>query len=143
MIVIFFIDLEHLIIPDEIVYPVSVAVILWHGMNHQPLIINYLLSAIVVYLFFRIIIFLTRGRGMGMGDAKLGMLMGLILGFRLTVVSLYLAFLTGALVGVILILIGKKKFGQTIPFGPFLSASTIVVLFWGNILFTWFAARFF
>ena len=69
---------------------------------------------------------------MGMGDVKLVALMGLVLGWPRLAVALYLAFLTGAALSVILILLGKKKFGQVIPFGPFLTASTFITLLWGE-----------
>lgn len=71
---------------------------------------------------------------MGLGDVKLAALMGLFLGYPGIVVALYLAFLTGALVGVILIILGKKRFGEQIPFGPFLSTAAIISLFWGELI---------
>jgi len=80
---------------------------------------------------------------MGLGDVKLAFLMGLVLGFPKIIVAFYLAFLTGALIGVILILARKKKFGEQIPFGPFLSGATIIALFWGEGIMKWFTARFF
>ena len=77
---------------------------------------------------------------MGMGDVKLAGLMGLILGWPKIVVALYLAFLTGALVGVILILLGKKRFGEHIPFGPFLAGATWIALFWEKQILVWYRA---
>jgi len=67
-----------------------------------------------------------------MGDVKLAVLMGLVLGWPGIIISLYLAFLTGAVVGVILILLKKKRFGEHIPFGPFLVTGTFIALFWGE-----------
>lgn len=78
-----------------------------------------------------------------MGDVKLAVLMGLVLGFPKIILALYLAFLTGAFVGVILILVGKKRFGEHIPFGPFLTSATLISLFWGDWILKWFTARFF
>ena len=69
---------------------------------------------------------------MGFGDVKLAFLMGLVLGFPKIVVAFYLAFLTGAFVGIILILVRKAKFGQKIAFGPFLALSTIISVLWGE-----------
>ena len=72
---------------------------------------------------------------MGFGDVKLAFLIGLILGFPKTVVALYVAFLTGAVISIILILGKKKKFkGSTIPFGPFLVIGTFIALFWGEVI---------
>jgi len=87
--------------------------------------------------FFYLLLLITHGRGMGLGDVKLAGLMGLILGWPKILAALYLAFLTGAFFGVILILLGKKKFGQHIPFGPFLTTATFVSLFWGEKIWLW------
>jgi len=142
-IVIFFTDLRHQIVPDEVVYPAILIAFLFLITNYQLLITNYLLSAFGAGLFFLILHLITRRKGMGLGDVKLAILMGLVLGFPKIIVALYLAFLTGALIGVILILARKKKFGEHIPFGPFLSGATIVALFWGEEIMKWFTARFF
>jgi len=64
--------------------------------------------------------------------------MGLFLGFPRIVVSLYIAFLTGAVAGVILILRGKKHFGEQIAFGPFLVIGTFIAYFYSQILISHF-----
>jgi len=135
LVVIFFIDLKYGIIPDTIVFS-SVGVSLFYlFINHKSLFINHLFVGFGAFLFFLLIFLITRGRGMGFGDVKFAFLIGLLLGFPKTTLSLYVAFLTGAVVSIILILAGKKKFrGSTVPFGPFLVIGTIVALFWGNIL---------
>jgi prepilin signal peptidase PulO-like enzyme (type II secretory pathway) len=98
---------------------------------------NYLISTIGASLFFLLLVLITKGKGMGLGDVKYGAFMGLLLGYPGIVVGLYTAFLTGALVGVILIIAKKRKFGQIIPFGPFLVLGTVVAMFWGNQLLNW------
>ena len=60
--------------------------------------------------------------------------MGLLLGYPKIIVALYIAFLTGALVGVILILAKKAKMKSQIAFGPFLAGATFVAWFWGERL---------
>jgi prepilin signal peptidase PulO-like enzyme (type II secretory pathway) len=133
LIVIFFIDLEHQIIPDEILFPVIVLFLLFFlATDYQLLVSNYLLPALGSFLFLFIIWAVTRGRGMGFGDVKLAFLMGLCLGFPRIILAFYIAFLTGAMIGVILILFKKKKFGQHIAFGPFLTLGTFVSLIWGE-----------
>ena len=79
---------------------------------------------------------------MGMGDAKLAGLMGLVLGFPGIIVAMMLAFLTGAFVGVILVLVGKKRFGEHIPFGPFLATATWISLFWGQTIWQFYLEKF-
>jgi leader peptidase (prepilin peptidase)/N-methyltransferase len=139
LVVIFFIDLEHQVIPDEILLPVIFLFLLSKifapHFNTQYLILNTLLPAVGASIFLLIIWALTKGRGMGLGDVKLAFLMGLSLGFPKVVVAFYLAFLTGAIIGVILILVKKARFGQKIAFGPFLAAATVITVLWGEKIF--------
>lgn len=96
------------------------------------------LSAILIGGFFMALIVITRGKGMGGGDVKLGALMGLVLGFPQSLLAVILAFLSGAMVSLILIFGGKKHFGQTIPFGPFLVLGSLITLFWGQQIIDWY-----
>lgn len=69
---------------------------------------------------------------MGFGDVKLAFLIGLALGFPEAIVAIYLAFLTGAILGIILVILKKVRFGQCIAFGPFLAAGAIIAFLWGD-----------
>ncbi len=116
LIVIFFADLKYGIIPDKIVFPAIIVSFAYLFITHPPagdagnsLILNHLLSALGDFLFFLFIYLITKGKGMGLGDVKLAFLMGLVLGFPGTVLALYIAFLTGGFIGIILILWKKKK----------------------------------
>lgn len=95
-------------------------------------------TGLVIGLFFLSLVVLTKGRGMGGGDVKLGGFLGLALGFPQGLVAVMLAFFAGAVVGLGLIIGGKKRFGQTIPFGPFLSLGGLVVIFWGQQILNWY-----
>lgn len=106
-------------------------------MAAEPLYMGVLMGLLIGGFFWGLII-ITRGKGMGGGDVKLGALMGLGLGFPGALLSLMLAFLSGAIFSVGLILMGKKRFGQTIPFGPFLVLGSLVTLFWGNQIMDWY-----
>lgn len=103
----------------------------------QPLIYGSLM-ALSLGLFFYLLIIVTRGKGMGGGDLKLGVFLGLVFGFPYSLMVLMLSFLLGALFGIALILIGKKKFGQTMPFGPFLSLAGVITIFWGAEILSWY-----
>jgi len=139
LLAIFVSDLIYTTIPDEIVFP-TLFIVFIYLILQSP---NFLISNFLIFLltagFFYLLVLITRGRGMGLGDVKLAGLMGLILGWPKIIVALYLAFLTGAFFGVILILLKKKKFGQHIAFGPFLTTATFVSLFWGEKI--WFLAE--
>ena len=134
LIVIFFADLKYGIIPDVITYS-AVAVSFLYTILNTYYIVPFIAAAVSSFLFFLIIFLATRGRGMGFGDVKFAFLIGLLLGFPKTIISLYVAFLTGAIISIILVLTGKKKFrGSTVPFGPFLVIGTLIALLWGDIL---------
>ncbi|MCJ7804855.1 prepilin peptidase [Patescibacteria group bacterium] len=132
---IFLSDLLYRTIPDQIVYPAIVIALLWLIVNNQW---QSVLSGLGAALFFLLLVLLTRWQGMGLGDVKLAGLMGLILGFPKIIVALYLAFLTGALVGVILVLTKRKRLKSEISFGPFLAISTFMALFWGEKIWHFF-----
>ncbi len=133
--VIFLVDLKYGVIPDKILFPAILASLVYLFTIHNSLFIIHFLSSAGAFLFFLFLFLATRGKGIGFGDVKLSFLMGLLLGFPNIVLSLYIAFLTGAIVGLILILWGKRRFfGGKIPFGPFLVLGTFLALFWGNSL---------
>ncbi|MCL5019489.1 MAG: prepilin peptidase [Patescibacteria group bacterium] len=138
-IIIFFEDLKFGIIPDKVVFPAIVVTFFYSLIfNPQSLIIN-LFSATLTFAFFLILFLITKGKGMGFGDVKLSLLLGLVLGFPKIIPSLYLAFLTGAIIGIILIIWRKKKsLKDTIPFGPFLIIGALAGLFWGQQIYAYF-----
>ena len=109
-----------------------------HGLEQFEPLIYGCLMALILGLFFYFLIVITRGKGMGGGDLKLGVFLGLAFGFPYSLVVLMLSFLLGSVAGVGLILAGRKKFGQTLPFGPFLSLAGLIVIFWGGDILNWY-----
>ena len=105
--------------------------------NHALLEVKALLLTVVggliIAAFFYLLIVMTKGRGMGFGDVLLGLLIGLIAGFPRVIPAAFFSFLTGAIVSLILILMQRKHFGQTIPFGPFLILGLVLSFFYGDI----------
>jgi leader peptidase (prepilin peptidase)/N-methyltransferase len=81
--------------------------------------------------FLTAIILMTRG-GMGWGDMEICVFCGLFLGIRLILVMLFLAFVLGAAVGIILIICGKKSKKDYIPFVPFISIASVITIFLGR-----------
>lgn len=79
--------------------------------------------------------------GMGMGDVKLAVLLGLVLGWfgwAQVVVGFFFGFLLGAVWGVALILAGKGGRKTAVPFGPFMIAGCWLALLWGQAIATWY-----
>ena len=148
LIVIFVYDLKHYIIPDQIIYPAIIVAGIWYLVSGIFIrdtsyeILDTFLSAILASAFFLAIILISRGKWMGIGDAKLAFLMGLILGWPKILAALFLAFLIGAAISVILLALKKKTLKSEIPFGPFLSLATVIAIFWGDILINWYLGLF-
>ncbi len=128
---IFITDLKYGIIPDKIIFPSLPITIIFIILSNQNLLIH-ILSGLLAFGFFYLLFLLTKKRGMGFGDVKFALLIGLIFGFPGTIFVLYVAFLTGAVIGSILILWKKKKMKSSIPFGPFLALGCLVVMFFSN-----------
>ncbi len=137
LIIIFFTDLKSGIIPFNTVVFGVLLTALWHlffpAINTS--LLNYIFSAVGAFIVFLFLFLVTKGRGMGFGDVVYVFLMGLVLGFPKIILGMYIAFISGAVISLILIFSKKKKMrGETIPFGPFLVAGTIASLFWGDFL---------
>lgn len=107
----------------------------------EPMLYGVLTGALAS-LFFAVLIIITRGKGMGWGDVKFVLFLGLALGFPNGVVAVFLAFLSGAIFSLVLLALGKKHFGQTIPFGPFLSLGAFIALLWGSQILNWYLNSF-
>ncbi len=133
LVFVIFFDAQFQIIPDEMVIcllllTLIVKIIL--GISLTNLYCGLGSFSFLLFLFL-----VTKGKGMGFGDVKFSFFMGLFLGWPSTLIAFYLAFLTGALVGVIMILGKRAKLKQKIAFGPFLAIGTFVGWWWGETIF--------
>ena len=137
LIIIFVYDLKYYLILDVVTIPaivVAFLVNLYLGLGF----VNLLLGALIAGGFFWLQFVLSKGKWIGGGDIRLGVLMGLILGWKLVLVALFLAYIIGAVVGVGLLAYKKKEWGSQVPFGTFLSLATVIALLWGEIILNWY-----
>jgi leader peptidase (prepilin peptidase) / N-methyltransferase len=132
MIVIAFIDLDHMIIPNVIVLPAALVGLAASVAFDPGRWWVYLVAALGGSLFLFVLALIWPG-GMGMGDVKLALFMGAVLGASV-VVAFFLAFLLGALVGLGLILSKRKGRKDAIPFGPYLALGSVLALLYGSWL---------
>jgi len=146
LIIIFVYDLKHYIIPDKIIYP-AIAITFFYNLfiHFNPKILStkfYLLNTLSAAFgagaFFLFIVLISKGRWMGVGDIKLAFFMGFFLSFPDILVALFLAFFIGAIIGIGLILIGKKTLKSEVPFGPFLVTGTFIAFFFGTQIVNWY-----
>lgn len=131
LVAIFVIDLEEKIIPDNLVFVSSTILILLLLFGAHEYLLEFLLSGLLAGVFILFLHLITKGKGMGLGDVKLAFMGGILIGWQLSILWLFLAFLTGACVGIILILLGRAKFGKHIPFGPFMVVTLLVSYIFG------------
>ncbi len=130
LLVLFLIDLRTQLLPDVLVYSgIAVALVrIVLAIPGAPMLTSGIIAALGASGFLGAIWLITRGRGMGFGDVKLGLFLGLLVGYPQIVPAIYLAFLTGAIVGVILMLGHKKTLKSAIAFGPFLIGGTVCMM---------------
>lgn len=126
---IFVTDLEHQLIPDEAVFLAILLTVIKLLYSDNPQILAGILSGLGAAVFLLLIHILTKGRGMGLGDVKFAVFVGMFLGPAKTIPWLFLAFLTGGIVGIILILVRQAKLKDSIAFGPFLIVSIYLTQF--------------
>jgi leader peptidase (prepilin peptidase)/N-methyltransferase len=124
-------DLEHRIIPNKIVLPAAVIVLVAQTALHPSP--EWALCALGASGFL-FVAALAYPAGMGMGDVKLALLMGAMLG-RTVGVALMLGMIAALLPGIVLLAkYGQKARKMGIPFGPFLALGSVVALFWGHAI---------
>jgi len=80
--------------------------------------------------------------GMGVGDVKLGAMIGAFLGWKLALLSILLSVLVGGPLAATLLATGRKARKDPLPFGPFLALGGAVSLFWGESLLAWYFGQF-
>jgi len=156
LLIISFIDARHYVIPDVltiiiVLLGIAATAIIAIGDTPFPALIpgtflgDYafvfsftdnpwllrLAAAFVGGAFFSSIILLSRGKAMGWGDAKLIAAIGILIGWPDALLVMMIAFITGATVGIIMLVGKKKKIKDALPFGPFIAFGVMMVVYFG------------
>jgi leader peptidase (prepilin peptidase) / N-methyltransferase len=141
LVVITAIDVTHQIIPDAITLPGIGAGVAASVITGRVSWLESLVGIAVGGGLFLVIILASRG-GMGGGDMKLGAMFGAFLGWKVTLVSLFIAVTLGGALAVGLLASGRLRRKDPIPFGPFLALGGAIGFLWGEILVRWYASGF-
>ncbi|OGO19135.1 MAG: hypothetical protein A2144_05985 [Chloroflexi bacterium RBG_16_50_9] len=150
-IVIIFIDWENKLILNKVTYPAAVVALIILAVDSflpgrlfsylifhpEPSILSGVIGGAIGFLFF-MMVFLINPRGMGMGDVKLACLIGLVMGFPLGIVALFIGIVIGGLVAATLFLLKKKGRKEAIPYGTFLALGPMVTMLWGTDILRWY-----
>jgi len=137
LIVIFVYDFKWYLILDKISIP-AIIIALFLNIFLGGSILNLLLAGAVAGGFFLAQFFISGGRWIGGGDIRLGFLMGIMLGWPNILTALFIAYIFGAIAGIFLILVGKKKMQSKLPFGTFLTFATFIAMLWGQKILAWY-----
>lgn len=131
------IDLEHHLLPDKLTLPGILAGLLlqpWLPGSWLDAVIGALGGAGLLILVMNFWYWLRGEEGMGMGDVNMLALIGAFLGWKGVLVTLFLATLAGALVGISLMALGRLGLRSKLPFGVFLAGAGVTALFAGEML---------
>jgi len=151
LIAVFFIDLDHQIIPNELVIT---------GLIGGAILFVYnLFIPFQIYSddrWWNPLLGLVSGSGlllgvsligtalykgddvMGMGDVKLFAPIGLFLGWRMTLLALFISVVLGGMSSLMLMLLGKANRKSMIPFGPFIVSAVFITIMWGWDILNWY-----
>ena len=132
-------DWKKKLLPLEPMYAAIVLFFIWQAFQGQAL--SSLVGMLVGAGFIGIQVLLSKGRWMGRGDLWFAASTGAFLGWPGEGVALYLTYIVGGSIAVLLLLSGVYKRGMRIPFAPFLTLGAVLSVFWGSKIAEWFAER--
>ena len=138
------IDLDHFLIPNRIVYPclfASVPLLAGASLargDADP-IVRAVVGAVLAWTGL-LVIHLVNPRGMGFGDVRLAAVIGLFLGwlsYTHVLLGIFLGFAAAAIIGIGLLVAGRKGRKDPVPFGPFLALGAVLAVLVGNPILDW------
>lgn len=132
------IDIEWRIIPNRLTAFMTAAGLVMILLASPRLILNSLGGAIGAALVLLLPSLVYPG-GMGGGDIKLAAVIGLYLGWPMSLPAVFLGILTGAVFGLALMLWKQQGLKTALPLGPFLSLGAILTVLWGQQILNWYA----
>ena len=137
LIVISFIDYDHQLILDKILMWFSGTGLLINLFADYTDIINLIYGSLAGGGTLLLISLLTQG-GMGGGDIKFMAALGLWLGLKLTLLTLFLSFVIGGIGSLLLLAFKIKSRKDFIPFGPFIAVAAFISMLYGNEIIAWY-----
>lgn len=147
--ILFVYDLRWYLLPDRVVWPLVglsgidfIARCLSQHWTTQQFFVEAGLALLVIAGVYYLLHLVSKGKWVGLGDVKLGIFMGLALGWQAGLIALLLANLIGCLVIIPGMISGKLRRDSQVPFGPLLIAGFIIAGLWGQQLVDWYMNMF-
>jgi leader peptidase (prepilin peptidase)/N-methyltransferase len=150
LIVITFIDLDFQIIPDRITLAgIPIGLLAGSFLLPDPFLrathLGYkssFIGAAAGFSFYYLIAYLSivilKKEGMGGGDIKMMAMVGAFLGWKTVLLATFLGSLFGSVAGISMMIIRGKGVSLQLPFGPYLAVGTVISLFFGQEILTWY-----
>lgn len=146
---IFFTDARYYVIPTIYLLAIGIlillgAVIYYSGFMGGVLsnlffpIGDHMLGALIMIVFFGGMYLLSRGKFLGEGDIYLSGILGFFTGLQHALVMWFAAYVLGAFISILLIVLKLKTSKDLIPFGPFLIAGFAIALIFGDLILSWY-----
>ena len=142
LVTIIFIDLKEMIIPDSLVLCILVLSIIHKAINYflygiSPNLTGSILGLFLAVGLFLAIVIISRG-GMGGGDVTLIGALGFVLGVKNILLNIFLSFILGAIISMVLLAAKIKTRKDPIPFGPFIVLGFFMTVLWGKVIINWY-----
>lgn len=138
LIIIFIFDALYQIILPRVIWLGCLVGFLMNYYLDNFSVFSMFIGALIGGGFFLIQYLISRGKWIGGGDVRLGVMMGIWLGWQYVIEAIFLSYLIGSLIYLPLLLFKKKKLQSQIPFGSFLAFSTFIIVYLGDNILNWY-----
>jgi leader peptidase (prepilin peptidase)/N-methyltransferase len=146
LIVISAIDISHMEIPDGLIIAgltlggaqLIASIFTPHFGAWHSYVIGFFAGGLPLLLIALVCLYALKKDAIGGGDIKLMAFCGLIIGWKLVITAYLIGVVAGAVFGLVLMALSKKKGSDAIPFGPFLSLGVTLSVFFGDALIDWY-----
>lgn len=138
LVLVFAYDYLYMMIPDRFVIPGIVYALLGNGFLRTVSVSSTICGIVLIGGFFLVQYLFSRGEWVGGGDIRMGVFMGALLGLSHGVLALFLSYVIGAFVSVLLLVCKRVQKTTAIPFGTFLTIGTFLSLVMGTELIAWY-----
>lgn len=124
-------DIDTFIIPDQVLLVSAIIIFIIYIFTYKTFAFDYLKDGIISFIFMYAVKlignFIFKKESMGDGDIKLMSVVGMVIGYKKVIIALFLAAYLGLPYAIYIMI--KKNINHELPFGPFLSLASIILLF--------------
>lgn len=131
-------DIRFGYILDRVTFPASIAIGIFSWFTGIYTEMSLIIGVFIGSGFFLCQFFISKGKWIGGGDIRLGMLMGVILGYPNIIIALCISYIFGAIISVYMLITKKMNRKSRMPFAPYLTFGTYVALLYGREIAVWY-----